>query len=115
MTFVPVVTNPPAPSPRANELGRRLTETIDRFRQEDPDVSSAEIRQALSLATPRAGTDSTSIAAALAAMFLVFGLVTFFYFTQGGLALGGPPLVLVALIGFGIVALAIVTAKLKNR
>ena len=115
MTFVPVVTNPPAPSPRANKLGRRLTETIDRFRQEDPSVSPAEIRQALILARPRVKTDSTSIAAALAAMFLVFGLVTFFYFTQAGSALGGAPPALFALIGFGIVALAIVAAKLKNR
>ena len=115
MTFVPVVTNPPAPSPRANELGRRLTETIDRFREEDPSVSPSEVRQALMLARPRDGSDRSSIAAALVAVFLVFGLVMFLYFTQAGAALGGPPLTLFALIGFGIVALAIVSAKLKNR
>ncbi len=115
MTFVPVVVNPPTPSPRANELGRRLTETIDRFRQEEPGVSPAEIRQALGLATRSAGTDSSAIAAVLGVLFLALGLGVFFYFTQGGLALDGQPLALIALIGFGVVALAIVTAKLKNR
>ncbi len=114
MTFVPAVT-PPAPSPRASELGSRLTETIDRFRRENPTVSSAEIRQAMSLAMKGAGNGVAGIAGALAAAFLIFGVLVFFYVNRGGLDFGGQPLILMTLIGSGIVALAILATGLKNR
>ena len=115
MSFVPVVANPPAASPRAHELGDRLSRTIDRFRHDHPNISPAEIRQALRLATREVGADGVTFGAALGAIFLIFGVVTFLYFTRGALDFGGQPMILMAMIGAGSLALAIVTAALKNR
>ncbi len=78
MSFVPVVVTPPPPSPQARELGKRLTDTIDRFSEENPSVSPAEIQQALSLATPSSGR-SGALAIALLVGLLIFGLLAFFY------------------------------------
>ncbi len=115
MTFVPVVPNPPAPSARANELGRRLTETIDGFRQENPTVSAMEIRQAMSLAKQGESTGASGIAAAIASAFLVFGLAVFFYFGRGQ-DFAEQPLILMLTIGIGIVVVAIGIARaFKNR
>ncbi len=115
MSFVPVVANPPAASSRAHELGDRLSGTIDRFRHDHPNVSPAEIRQGLRLATREIGAGGATFGVALGAIFLIFGGVTFLYFTRGALNFGGQPMILMAMIGAGIVALAIVTAALKNR
>ncbi len=115
MSFVPVIAPPSAPSPRASELGSRLTTTIDRFRQENPTVSSAEIRQAVSLALNGARTGGAGLAGALAALFLVFGSLVFIFLARGGLDFGGQPLILMTVIGTGIIALAIVAAALKSR
>ncbi len=113
MTFVPVVSTPPAPSPRARKLGARLTETIDRFRQEDPTLSPAEIRQAIHLAKQGAGTGGSNIAIALAVMFLVLGLAVFFYFGRG-VDFAEQPLFLILTIGVTIVAIGI-AKMVKNR
>ncbi|MEM7351823.1 MAG: hypothetical protein AAF657_13580, partial [Acidobacteriota bacterium] len=40
-------------------LGKQLTETITRFRQENPNLSATEIHQALSLAWRGAGISSS--------------------------------------------------------
>ncbi len=111
MTFVPVVVNPPTPSSRANELGKRLTETIDGFRQENPGVSSVEIRQALSLATRGTGSDRSAVAAAIAVAFLVLGLAVFFYFGRG---LDFAEMPLIPVLAIAIVVIGIVKV-LKNR
>ncbi len=82
MSFVPVVVTSPPPSPQARELGRRLTDTIDRFSEENPSVSPAEIQQALSLATPsssRGAGRSGALVGALLVGLLIFGLLAYFY------------------------------------
>jgi hypothetical protein len=67
--FVPYVPPPQPPSPQAQELGRRLAETIEGFRLEHPDTSAAEIRQAIGLALAGRGGPSP------AAVRVLFGLV----------------------------------------
>ncbi len=115
MSFVPIVVPPPPPSARTTELHSRLTTTIDRFRQENPTVSSAEIKQAVHLVLNGAGRGIPGLAGALAAMFLIFGALVFLYLARGGLDFGGQPLILMTVVGTGVVALAIVAATLKSR
>jgi hypothetical protein len=81
MAFVPFV-QPPPPSPRAYELGRRLKETIDGFRQQNPNVTSADIRQAMQLAQRGTGAESQKTALAIAVALLVLGLLAAFYFLR---------------------------------
>ncbi len=114
MTFVPAVP-PPAPSPRANELGSRLTETIDRFREDNPSLSPTEIRQAMRLALKGAGTGGAGLAGALLTGCLIFGVLAFLYVSRSGLDLGEQPLILMTVIGSGIIALAVLAVTLKNR
>ena len=112
MTYVPV-TPPPAPSPRAQELSRLLTETIDGFRRDHPGMTGTEIRQALSLATSPDSTKRRAMVIALALGLLLFGLLIFFYQSRGGSFEGGQPWVLVAIGVFSIVGVAV--AALRNR
>lgn len=107
MTFVPYVPPPAAPaSPRVHELARRLSETISSFRRDYPDVTAAEVRQALGLAMRGLGTQSTPIAVALAVAMVLLGLVAVFV---SRLPIGsvGPSLILPILVGVGIVALGL--------
>jgi hypothetical protein len=53
LAFIPVV--PATPSPRAEALGQRLAETIEQFRQQNPDLNGLEVRQATQIAVSRAG------------------------------------------------------------
>jgi hypothetical protein len=53
LAFIPVV--PVTPSPRAEALGQRLAEAIEQFRQENPDLSGLEVRQATQIAVSRSG------------------------------------------------------------
>ncbi len=53
LAFVPVV--PPPPSPRAEALGQRLAETIEQFRQQNPDLNGLDVRQATQIAVSRSG------------------------------------------------------------
>ena len=73
--FVPVI--PSTPSPRAEALGQRLAETIEQFRQQNPDLNGIEVRQATQLAVSRAGGACGPPRAliALAAGVAVAGLV----------------------------------------
>ncbi len=112
MTYIPV-TPSPTPSPRAQELGRLLTETIDGFRRNHPGMTEAEIRQAMSLATAKGGTKSQAIVLALLVGLALLGVLSFFYLSRGGSFEGGQPWVLVMIVGFGIVGAAV--AAFRNR
>lgn len=81
MAFVPFV-QPPPPSPRAYELGRRLKETIDRFRQENPSATGTDIRQAMQLAQKGTGAENQKIVLAIAVALLLLGLLAAFYFQR---------------------------------
>ena len=78
MSFIPAVV-PPTPSPRARELGQRLAETIDSFCREHPDMSTADIGKAISLAATKADSRGQSIAFAVAAGLAILGALVAFY------------------------------------
>jgi hypothetical protein len=81
MSFVPIVfIPPPPPSPRAQELARRLAELIEQFRSEHPDASGAEVRQALQLAAPRsASAQGVMVATLLLTGLLLLGTLLFVF------------------------------------
>jgi LPXTG-motif cell wall-anchored protein len=112
LAFVPIV--PATPSPRAEALGQRLAETVEQFRQQNPDLSGLEVRQAMQIAISRAG-GGTAPAPALIA--LVTGVAV------AGLALalasdqrktGGEGWMVMALIA-GIALVLGVLVALKRR
>jgi hypothetical protein len=112
LAFIPVV--PTAPSPRAEALGQRLAETIEQFRQQNPDLSGLEVRQAAQIAASRSGGAGAPPRALLALVAAV---------AVGGLALalamdksraGGESWTLMALIAAIAVVLGVVVA-LKRR
>jgi len=110
--FIPVV--PPTPSPRAEALGQRLAETIEQFRQRNPDLSGFEVRQATELAVARAGGGCAprrklaAVAAGLAVAGLAVALAS-----ERGLA-GLEKWSIVMLVAALAVVLAVVVA-LKRR
>ena len=81
MSFVPVITPPPAPpSPRAQELGYRLSALIEQFQREHPEMSAIEVRQALQLASTRQGVSSAAmIAAVLLGLVAAAGLAALLF------------------------------------
>jgi len=58
MSYVPVISTSAPPSPRARELGSQMAGLIDEFRRQNPGTTGDDIRQALRLAAPDAGTTS---------------------------------------------------------
>ncbi len=107
--FVPVI--PATPSPRAEALGQRLTETIEQFRQQNPDLSGFEVSQATRIAVSRTGGAGAPkrVLIALATAVTVAGLALALRFDTGGAS--WPLLMLIAAIA---VALGVVVA-LKRR
>lgn len=84
LAFVPVV--PATPSPRAEALGQRLAETIEQFRQQNPDLSGLEVRQATQIAVSRSGGADAPprVLLALVAAAAVAGLALALRFDTGG-------------------------------
>lgn len=121
MMFVPIVPTPtPPPSPRAQELGRRISDLVEQFRLEQPDAKNAEIHQALALAAK--GVGSAAPVAALVAVtlgLLVAGFVAFFVVARSGDGLGyGSPVILPVLIGGALIVLvagAAIALSFANR
>jgi len=114
MTFVPIVVVPtPPPSPQAQELSRRLRETIDGFCRDHPETSPGEIRQAMSLAKSGLGTKGQGFVVALVAGLALLGVLVFFLFGRQ-LPLGGRWPIL-AIIAVGGVLLAVLAAFLRRR
>jgi hypothetical protein len=64
MLFVPYVP-PQHPSPRAEELARRLKDVIDQYSSLHPDLSAEDIRQAAQLAAASRGQDKRVVVAAV--------------------------------------------------
>jgi hypothetical protein len=112
LAFVPVI--PATPSPRAEALGQRLAETIEQFRQQNPDLNGLEVRQATRIAVSRAGGASApprallALVAGVAVAGLVFALATG---KRGG---GGEDWTVMALLAAFAVVLGVVVA-LKRR
>jgi hypothetical protein len=112
MAFVPFV-QPPPPSPRAYELGGRLKETIDGFRQENPSITGTEIKQAMDLARRGTGAGSQMIAIAIGVALLLLGLLAFLYFErQSGEANSIP---MTAVVMGAMVVILVLKVFLRNR
>jgi hypothetical protein len=112
LAFIPVAHS--TPSPRAEALGQRLAETIEQFRQQHPDLSGFEVRQATEIAISRAGGASTAapVLIALVATVAAAG-VALALAANKGLA-GGENWTLMMLIAAIALVLGVVVA-LKRR
>ena len=112
MIFVPFVPSPP-PSPRAQELGRRVRETVDDFKRDNPGLKEEEIRQAMHLAMQGTGEAGKRVAVALAVGLALLVLLGFLVLGHQ-LPVIGQPIILVSLIVLGLLLAGIVFV-LKNR
>jgi len=101
------------PSPQAQELGRRLGETIERFRREHPDTSPAEIREAVRMALAGRGGLNTARVGVLLAVIALLGGLGFLFMSrlQGREAW---PVVATVIVFVLIIGLAL-AVSLKNR
>ncbi len=112
--FIPVPTAPPAPpSPEAQELGRHLTDVINAYQADHPNMSPLEVRQAIQLARRTGGTDANMamkvIAVGLVAM-MALGLVLL----RATRDTGQVPWLMVG-IGVMVVVLGVVAAIKSGR
>ena len=110
MLFVPVVP-PQPPSPRTRELADLLTRAIEEYEKYHPNVSGAEVRAALQMASMRSSKGVPArllaVTGALGAV-LLGGVVAFLAANQGSMPEGGVPMVGVAIAVVGILfALAV--------
>ncbi len=113
--FIPVPTAPPAPpSPEAQELGRHLTDVINAYQADHPNMSPLEVRQAIQLARRTGGgTDAKmAIKAILVGLVAMMGLGLFFL--RSNPDLGQVPWLMVA-IGVLVVVLGVVAAIKSGR
>ena len=111
--FIPVPTAPPAPpSPEAQELGRHLTDVINAYQADHPNMSSLEVRQAIQLARRTGGgTDAKMAMKAIAVGLMAMMGLLFLRFTRD---MGQVPWLLVG-IGVMVVVLGVVAAIKAKR
>jgi hypothetical protein len=83
MTFIPVIIPSPQPSPRSQELSRRVGELVEQFRREHPEMNASEIHQALSMASTRAGSSKGLRTALLLGVALLTALLVFTLVVRG--------------------------------
>ncbi len=112
LAFIPYVP-PRPPSPRAEELGQRLAETIEQYRQQHPDLDRTDVLQATRLALSRSGgepaaTRGALIAAVVGVLLLgVFAVVA----ANGGRCPAQSPLLAIAVVAAALLVLIL----LKRR
>jgi hypothetical protein len=108
--FVP----PPPPSPRAEVLGQRLAELIEQHRQQNPDLSGLEVRQAVQIALNRAGGRNPAAPALLAVILGVLAAGGLFAaLVERGQMRGEAMMVAMMVLVLAVVAGVLFT--LKNR
>ena len=74
MAFIPVMAPQPAPpSPRAQDLARRLKEEVDKFERQYPGTSREELRAAAAIAI---GEESVSVPPRRKAAAMVVAVIT---------------------------------------
>jgi len=112
MPFVPYVA-PAPPSPRAQELGRQLSETIEKYCQENPNMSWSAIRQEMALAQRGAGAGKQLVAIALVIGLLILGVIGF-YIVNRQPDMTNPPMLLMIVVVAAVIAVGI-GFFLKNR
>jgi len=85
MSFVPIIANPPPPSPRAQALGEEIRALVEAHCRDHPETTSVDVQQALRLAaTSRTGTRMLNTAIILGLGLLTLGLLVFLFFARGG-------------------------------
>ena len=113
--FIPVPSAAPAPpSPEAQELGRHLTDVINAYQADHPNMSSLEVRQAIQLARRTGGgTDAKmAIKATLGGLVVMMGLGLLFF--RSNPDMGRVPWLMVAIGGL-VVVLGVVAAMASRR
>ncbi len=105
--YVPVI--PPSPSAEAKELGGLIAQVVQDYRAANPEMSSEDVRQALTVAREEVCTGSrcaTRLVAFLIAGLAALALGLLFFFKKS--AGGGPPIGM-AWVGIAAVAGLLVT------
>ncbi len=117
MVFVPVPTPPTVLSTRSRALSAKLDETIEAYRRQHPEISPAEVAQALGAvkASHRAGVPQARAAVVGVAAMLVAGIGVFVALaSNGGQIPSGSGIPMVAIgVGVGAVLLALLV-KLRR-
>jgi hypothetical protein len=112
LAFIPYVP-PQPPSPRAEELGQRLAETIEQYRQQHPDLDRTDVRQATRLALARSGGGPAVARGALVAVVagaLLLGLFAALA-ANGGRCPAQSPVLVIAVMAAALLVLLV----LKRR
>ena len=116
MTFVPTPHTPPSVhvSPRARDLARSLEKAVEEYRAKNPQLSDAEVRQALALLSQtRSAAGPGLLLGLVAAGLAVLGVVAFNVF-QGGEA-GGESLQWVVIVVGGLAAVLGIRVAVGRR
>ncbi len=112
--FIPVPTAPPAPpSPEAQERGRHLTDVINAYQADHPDMSPLEVRQAIQLARRTGGGTDAKMAITAIAVGLVAMMALGLFFFRSSPNMEQVPWLMIA-IGAMVVVLGVV-AVIKSR
>ena len=82
MSFIPVVT-PPPPSPRAQELARRVSDLVRQARLEQPGINDTDVRQALQLVAAESGRSQLIVTKLVLVGIALLGLFLVLYLRQG--------------------------------
>ena len=117
MAYVPITVTPSEEiSPRARDLARTLETSLQEYRQRNPSLTDAEVRQALvHMTRGHSPAPRVALALALGLGMAVLGLVAFLYIGSGGASGGDLSIPWVAVgIGF-LAALAGLAAVLAGR
>ncbi len=110
VAFVPFVP-PSLPSPRAEELGQRLTDAITQFRQQYPDTSGLDVRQAVRIALGRVGGAGGRTPALLALAVAVVVALGAALSLAGGRGGGTNPWLVLSLLGVLVVAAIVIVSR----
>jgi len=104
MAFVPVITPPPAPSPRAIELGNRIAQQVREFQSDHPDLGGDDVSQAFRIARtllqPQGSGRGVLTALALTLGLLLAGFLALVAFRGGALPAPGIVGFMVIILGF---------------
>ena len=118
--FVPVVVVPPPPSPRAQELGNRMAELVRIYREEYPDLTSQEVRQAMDVAHGQVrkelgGTNPAILAALITGILAMLGLFAFLLIQRQQTPGGGLPIPYLVISIAVVAALIVIAARVARR
>jgi hypothetical protein len=110
------VYTPPPPSRRATELGQKVIELLEIYKEQDPKLSFTDVQQALRMAE----RSFRSRAGGLAVPLMV-GIALFLAFAVGGLVLflsrsgtSSPHLIIMIIVGLAVAGLAVAAVAMRR-